>query len=440
MFLAYDPSEYEQDLRYLLGYHKEDLISYKQRRFPANNNEIVPMMQDITKGYISNLSNIYSNKVIYSGITDNPKYKKMLKRKKTAMKELEKFYNMQDYSVLWTYKENNEIKFLALDASNFYIQHDNYGNIAYVIVRAGNFIDASGQKQFIFYKWENGTVTKAISESWINFNSDDPEIEWIADILPTYTVLPFTIMKNRFASKPIHSTLIDLENEAVAGDAFAIMAMLYSLIVKYVLISDGSGPAIQKMINDFGVATKIMQLGAQGDDAKAMSQVTTDNHMNYKDYVQRILMFRGQIDGVDKQALFPETKVESGASRRLQMGSIEAKRNDRIVEWEEFEDRHWELINQLDPTIPIPEDYIFEDLPSSIDPTEQPDIDRKEYDLLRDKYIDGVLTLERYIRESNENIDEKEIRMLMAGIEKEIKERTEQNENIDDEEIENEDE
>jgi len=403
--LAYNPGDYDIDLRYLKGLHKQDVINYKKARFPSNSDEIRVMMQNIVQGYISNMSNIYSAGVEYVGI-DLEKYSKMLRRKARSMKEMEQFYNYQKMSILWTYLVNGEVNFMALDGSSFYIDYDIKGNINAVIVRTGRFLDDLGETQYHFKMWNNKKVYSKIEKEWglISINSDWAE----DDINPNYEVLPFTIIQNRFVVKPESSTLIDLENEAVSGDAFATMAMLYSLIVKLMISTDNQGPAIQSLMKELGVMNKGAILG-ENDQLTTMPQVSTDNHMNYKEYVQKILMFVGQVDGVDKQALFPDTKVESGVSRRLQMGMIDQKRNDKILDWEEFEDKHWELINSLDNSIPIPENYIFSPLPNMIDPTEQVDIDAKKWATTQSKYDGGVYSVKEYIKKGNPEADEKEV-------------------------------
>jgi hypothetical protein len=128
------------------------------------------------------------------------------------------------------------------------------------------------------------------------------------------------------------------------------------------------------------------------------------------------MMQRAQIDGVDKQALFPDNKVESGVSRRLQMGMISQKREDRIVDWVEFEDEHWALINTLDSSISAPENYIYNPLPNMVDPTEQADIDAKEFDTLMKKYDEQVISVEQYVRKSNPDADDTEVNERINAI------------------------
>ena len=91
--LAYNPADYDKDLRYLIGEHYEDIVTYKGQRFPENAFVLKIMMQNLTKGYIENMSNIYPAGVDYVGV-DPEKYSKMLRRKGKAMKEMERFYNL----------------------------------------------------------------------------------------------------------------------------------------------------------------------------------------------------------------------------------------------------------------------------------------------------------------------------------------------------------
>ena len=232
----------------------------------------------------------------------------------------------------------------------------------------------------------------------------------------SYDVLPFTLIKDRFIVQPSHSTLIDLENEMMAGDAFTIYSFYLSMIKKFAIVSAGDGPAIQKMIQSMGIMSRAVHLGSQGDEVKMIDTAGTDNHINYKDITAKIMMQRAQIDGVDKQALFPDNKVESGVSRRLQMGMISQKREDRIVDWVEFEDEHWALINTLDSSISAPENYIYNPLPNMVDPTEQADIDAKEFDTLMKKYDEQVISVEQYVRKSNPDADDTEVNERINAI------------------------
>jgi len=413
--LAYNPADYDKDLRYLIGEHYDDVVAYKKWRFPENAFVLEIMMQNVTKGYIENMSNIYPAGVVYSGI-DADKYRKMLRRKQKAMKEMERFYNLQKMALLWTYLVNDELYFMALDGSNYYIDYDAVGDVEAVIVRTGRFLDDQGETKYHFKLWRDGTVYHTIADDWTYISSDAGGWKQDEDN-PSYDVLPFTLIKDRFIVQPAHSTLIGLENEIMAGIAFMIFAIYLSMLKKFYVASDGDGPAIQKMIKSMGIGTQALHFGKQGDTAGILDTGGTENHVNYYDIQQRILMQRAQIDGVDKQALFPDNKVESGVSRRLQMGMISQKREDRIVDWEEFEDNHWVLINALSKgSIPEPEAYIFNPLPNQLDPTEQVEIDFKTFDMLKQKYEELVITAEDYVRGSNPDADEAEVQERVNAI------------------------
>jgi len=412
MSLAYNPGDYDIDLRYLKGYHKQDIISYKKARFPSNSDEIRVMMQNLVKGYIGNMSNIYNAGVEYVGL-DSEKFKKMLRRKSRAMKMMEKLYNFQNMCLLWTYLVDGEFYFMALDASNFYISYSDLGEIDATIVRTGSFLNDQNETLYHFKMWKNGVIYSQIAKEWGLIDASLSSWQLNNDH-STYTVLPFTTMKEESINIPIRSTLVDLENEAVSGDALALMSILKSLIVKIIISTDNYGPLIQSMINELG----IMNMGAvigERDKVAAMEQADTDNHMNYKEYVEKVIMFRGQIDGVDKQALFPKNVVESGVAKRMEMGNINQMRTDKIVEWKEFEDEHWLLMNRL-LVINMPTDYIFAPLPNMIDITEQADIDQKKWATIQSKWQGGVLTAEEYVRAGNPEADDATVKMLVADL------------------------
>lgn len=423
--LAYNPADYDKDLRYLIGLHYNDVVAYMASRFPKNAHAIRVVMQNIVQGYISNMSNIYTAGVEYVGV-DSDKYGKMLRRKNRAMKQMEQFYNYQKMALLWTYLVKDEPYFMALDGSNYYVDYDSMGNVAAVLVRTGRFLDPQGEIKYHFKLWRDGAVYHATAKDWTYINTvpqatsalqDGNFGGWVPDpVNERYTRLPFTLIKNPFVVQPDHSTLIELENEYVSGHGYMIMSALISLIAKFAIISNGDGPAIQKMVKDLGISTKAIHLGKQGDEVKMIQAISTDNHMNYTEIQQKIIMLRGQIDGVDKQALFPINQVQSGVAMRLQNGTIMQKREDRILEWEEFEDEHWDLVQELTKSrIKAPTDYNFAPLPNQFDPTELAEIEDKKFQTLQAKYNAGTITTEQFVRGANPDADDATVAELVAA-------------------------
>lgn len=330
------------------------------------------------------------------------------------MKQIEKFYNYQEMSLMWTYLIDGELYFLALDASKFYISYSDVGEIDAIIVQSGSFLNSEKETLYHFKMWKNGTIYYQIAEDWGLISTDDAG--WVVNEKnPTYDVLPFTIMQDDSVNMPSKSTLVDLENEAISGDSFTLMSILYSLIIKIVINTSNEGPMVQSLIDELGIINRGAVID-RDDVMSTMAQADTDNHMNYKAYVEKLIMFRGQTDGVDKYSLFPKDKIESGVAKRAEMGNINQMRSDRIVDWEEFEDQHWDLINFYDKKIGLPTDYIFAPLPNMIDITEQADIDQKEWATTQSKWQGGVLTAKQYVRKGNPEADDQEVDNLVNGL------------------------
>ena len=119
MWLVYDPAKFEKDLRYLTGTHKRDILAFIQTKFAKNAKSIEVKKLDLSKLYINNQSNIYSNKVEYDLSFDDYPY---LENRKWELFKLEKYKNFNKQALLWTYIDKyGNIGFKALHASEFLI-------------------------------------------------------------------------------------------------------------------------------------------------------------------------------------------------------------------------------------------------------------------------------------------------------------------------------
>ena len=125
MYLVYDPTKFEKDLRYLMGTHKSDIKTFIATKFKKNADSIEIKKLDLSKLYVNNQSNIYSNNVEYDLSFEDFPY---LENRKWELFKLEKYKNLNKQALLWTYLDRfGNIGFKALHASEFLISRDAYG-------------------------------------------------------------------------------------------------------------------------------------------------------------------------------------------------------------------------------------------------------------------------------------------------------------------------
>lgn len=442
MFLVYNPDDFVKDLQYLSGIHSEHLLSFIKNKFSKNANNMEPKKVDLTKLYIGNQSNIYSNNVNYNVDIMQNEFK-YLRQRKNELSKLEKYLNLNKQALLWTFIKEQKISFKALHCSEYYIDTDNFGIVETVIIKVGSFYDEMGTLQYKFLAFKNGKIYSKIALNWLMLGEVEKSeagfdvitrkiiVEnWLYDESNpdkfTYKILPFNLISFDNIIIPYHSDLIDLENMLSAGYSYGEMTILISFLKKFLVSSNMNEGDFVKFAEKFGINFSLGLISKESD-VKFLDTGTVDNQLNYQLFMSVILYFRANADGVDRYAIFPDVKIESGISRELQMKNIEQIRNMNIPIWENFEYENFEVISSIkneggSQAFQVPSSVEYQ---KNITSSETENLERqiKEYDLNQKKYQDRVITKVELIMRS-ENITEEE---AMKKVKSEQQNRTDDN-------------
>jgi len=445
MFLSYDPDNFLIDFRYLIGNHSSDLIAFTKTKFKNNADNIEIKKTDLSKLYINNQSNIYSNEVWYDKQFD------WLDQKKNEQATLEKYANQNGMALLWSFIENEIPVFKALHSSEFFIENDYLGKLKSVIVKAGSFYDEVGNLQSLFLTYDLTTkrIYKAISQSWSmlpkykNEKNETKEIKielWDLyneefDGAKEFDVLPFTLFTKDGVIQPYTSDLIAIENMMTASLGYAEMTILISFLKKVFLTSNLNDADFDDFADKFGINFKMAKLPT-GSEINFLDTGSVTNQLDYQTFFNNFLYLKANADGVDRYAVFPDLKVESGVSRAIQMKNIEQIRNSNIVLWKKFEQNNFKVLQNLRVQTPSQVFYQKNIIMSEMDVV---DIEIKKYDLLERKYQGGVITKVELIMRSEDMSEQDAIhRITKAQKEREESEEIENNEMTNDVQDENE--
>ena len=305
--------------------------------------------------------------------------------------------------------------FDALGPSRYYVRYDQTGQqILNVYIINGSFLK-DGKVLFKFFNW-NSTDRKIYMmplESWDDLGKAEPAplngepTGWI-DTGKSFKVLPFTEMKINDSAAPQKSNMVDIENETVAGDAYMRYGMILSAIVKWMVASNAKTPLIDRMVDDFGDLAAMFKTSNSTDVIKAIDQPSTQNQLNYRDYIMEYLKMVAQNDGVDLVGMFPNLPIESGVARRMRMGNVSDVRQEMISLFTEFEADDWPVINEI-TGIPLPDGVRYSPIPSQLDPIEEADLKLKNQQYLSGQFENRVITYEMFVKESNPDLTDEEI-------------------------------
>lgn len=402
MYLIYDPTKFEKDLRYLMGTHKSDIKTFIAAKFKKNKDSIEIKKLDLSKLYVNNQSNIYSNNVEYDLSFEDFPY---LENRKWELFKLEKYKNLNKQALLWTYLDRfGNIGFKALHASEFLISRDSYGQVDSVIIKVGSHYDDIGQIHYIFFGFKNGFIHKKEATSWSTLGELDEKgkqtdlllIEnWqllntkIPEIYSKdYETLPFNLVSEDNVIEPELSDLVDIENMTAAAYGYAEMTIIISFLKKAMFMGSINAGEFKDFADKFGINFDVAKFPTN-TDMKVLDMGGVQNQLDYQTFNNNFLYFRANADGVDRYAIFPDLKVESGISREIQMKNIEQIRNVNIVTWKRFEFENWQTIKSLGFTAPEKVKY-QEGITSSI--IEKIEKDIKLFDYYEKQYISNIIS------------------------------------------------
>lgn len=402
-FLNYNPDEFADDLKYLNGTHTDLLYADLSVKFKNNIKKMGVKNIGLTETYITNQSNIYSKEVKYDVELD------YLEQRRNEIALLEKYGNCNLQALFWTYIKDGKLKSRALHASEFYFETDEYGNLRKVIVKSGSRYDNAGIKQNLYIAYDNETkrIYKKVAIDWQqltfvndeNIRTNELKIDtWeLYDINnpeeSTFEVLPFTLFSKKYVIKPELSPIPMLENDFSGGFAYGDYTAKIAFLMKIMLKSNMNDGRFEEFAESFGFNSQIAKID-KDDDVNFLVPNSITNQVDYITLATNILVFRAACDGVDKNAILNDTKVESGYSRRLQMQNIESVRNSNIIYWKDFERRNWEVISALG--FDVPSEVIYEQF-NLLDKVEEADYKQKTFDLYEKMYQTGAISKSEFI-------------------------------------------
>lgn len=390
--MMYNPDDYAPDKCYLEGKNKVYLQQYMANRFKKNKDEMKIQPLKVTKSYINNMSNIYTKPPKYVGVdTLNPDLN--IRKYILEMHRAEKFLNMNEVCAMWFYVKNGVMQYKALHPSEYcFFKNSDNENVGIIVISGykekarvheqnlgSSYLPNNPDIQFQSYIVTDYVanfklfIKNKVYECEADSFNDAMSKDWTEK--GTYDVFPFTeFCKNDF---PYHSDLIDLENEIVAGDAYSIFTILVSLLKKFVLSGEMEAGEFNELVESFGIPTNLINI-PEGGALTVADTGNVQNNIDYKAYMNNNLKFVGKGDGVDENGLFPDTKVQSGIAKRLDITNIIPVRDEKITEIYIFEQENWAKINEF-IKVGMPEDIIFAKI-NFIDPVEEIEIFNKRID------------------------------------------------------------
>jgi len=421
--IAYNPAELEINRVYFERLHRDYLERYKNERFAKNATKMKIIMQDLVYGFITNISNAYSYGINYKGKQKNGKtYPKWIRETIQEKIVWEQFFRLDRQSLLYTFLVDGEIKTKAYNAGRFYIDYDINGKPIRWVLRTGFSRKTTGSEDYtILYHFKKfeiesgvGTIKSFIAETdknetqyqgWDKLPLWDSE-EWkneeleigIYKITPTFNAKkpPFVLLGDNILQGEV-SNLIDLENETVAGDAYAILGLILSVLYKIIVSGNFTNESEwNEFATNFGLQHNLAKV-PQGANVNMLDLKDNTNAENYKKYFKGILRTLLQGDGGDPSAMFEDFKVESGVSRQLQMQNIEVVRARYTAIYLEKEWEWWGIVKDLKKSESIPEDITFNPLPIGSTKSEFIEIQRKEIENVKLAFNEGVITRQEKI-------------------------------------------
>lgn len=426
--IPYNPTLFEIDLRYLKGRQAKDLKTFISKRYSRNKEHIKVINTNLTKTFIRNSSNIYKNKVLYPEWQDD----KMIIKRKNALSELEKYFNLNQQSLFWMFKISSKWNFKALHSSDYIASFDIMGNIEKVIVRTGTRLQQlsnnSSEIWYSFKLWYEGHIYNCVAKDWqslpsIKSNEEtiDFNTSWVEDkIQPTFDYFPFTIIGIDVAT-PISSNLITVENITSAAYSWGEIAGQRNFLKQLVgktMMTQGEWNELNKQM---GLMSNIdLKLREGASDQPSLDVLDLGDakaQLDYHAFISEALKQIAYSNGVDINGLFSDTKIESGTARLLAMQNIISVRNDNIRTWSEFEERNQDLMIKLG-IVPINSEVIYYPLPIGETELDKEMLEEKRQSNILNRFKNGTITRLEFIKDM-EKLTEEEAKARLKQIDKE---------------------
>jgi hypothetical protein len=429
--LPYDPTIFEKDYRYLKGSHISDILAYISKKYSKNKDYITPLVENTTMDFIRNSANIYKKGVNYTDWDES----EWVERRISSLAELEAYKKLNRQAMQWTYIIDGEAYFKALQASMYIVLYGDDGKKQSVIVKTGEFLKSTGasssDKWFYFSQWIDGKVYECTAQDWqsLPILTGQQEVnakgysegttrrntDWkeIAD----YNILPFTLIGKDIAM-PQLSVIPEYENVVSAGTAYGEIVAERNFANMIYGQNNMSEADWAKIIKGFGMMEyPNIPPSEGGNNEQALSSLNLGDgktQQEWTDIITKGLSRLAHSLGANVNGLYGEVKIESGASRRLQMENIIDVRNETIVDFREFERRDQELLIALG-VVNETSEVIYNDLDMGLTELDKETAEEKRQFNINNRYEKGTITKIQQIAEI-ENITEEEARARQAEI------------------------
>ncbi len=418
MQIPYFPTIFEKDKRFLDGNQVADLKTFIEQRYYKNKESMKIIVENITKAFIRNGSNIYSKFVGYPEWDED----KWIEQRRRRINILEQYRNQNEQSLFWTYVIDNKPYFKALHASEFIYSSDVNDNVEFVIIKTGEFLkqltDTTSETWYIFKIWRDGSIYKVEAENWDKLPLDLSDSD-LDEGQETYDVLPFTLIGNNKA-KPTLSVLPEMESILSGGVAWGDISAQRAFLNQLLGVTNLSSSEWEDVIKQMGLfKVPDLKRSEDGDsnDMRSLDLGDGKTQIEWQNFIKESFKRLAYAEGVDINGLFSDIKVESGVARRLSMENIISVRDTKIGEWEEWEDRDQEVLISLG-IVKSKSEVVYSPLELGETLLDKETTEKIRQENVLNRYKNGSITKVQYIQEM-EGLNESEARQRFNEISKE---------------------
>jgi len=268
-----------------------------------------------------------------------------------AESEAESYFHLFKKAAMFVYfdkdkdEDDNEISFQALDSTvyfNAYKQNKSwyYQKEDLVTVRYTENED----KSISVYKKTGKTLESVLTGDGSDIVFHDSE-QWL-DAGIEVDVMPFVEWSYKRIETAVYNDLVDLEQNYIKVVSWGIYNLEPKLLSQIAVESGMSKEELKGVLTDLGRTTKALNLGLNDKllyvdlgDAKVLEQALTS--------YEKLLTQRALSLGVDKNAVIPSAKVESGTAKMIELEYINEKRNKYKLGAKIFEKEIMKIVEKM---------------------------------------------------------------------------------------------
>jgi len=248
-------------------------------------------------------------------------------------------------------KVDNVIEFEALDATQYfhYVQDDR--ELWFIATAPGHtsIYTTEGETNIVL-----GAVNLPLSKAVESYDLDkafDEQYQYNKQ-LKFYTeptelpMFPFVEWSYHRTNKAMGNELVSLEQVRITSLSWGIYNADPKLLMNIVLKTGSPNEEIKKVVKTFGRTTRVTKLGI-GDDLSIFDtgdiKVLVDLQKTYNEMiVQQAVAW-----GVDKNAIVPSDKVESGEAKKVSLNYINDARKEHIGSAQAFDRAIFNVLKEV---------------------------------------------------------------------------------------------